>query len=86
MSDESDTGWEHQYGFSWGPIDVRRMASIKRDGGLGRVLGIYRRKGAGPVIDLEIYISPTGRSIRVFRGKDELLPAPPVAPEGENDG
>ena len=72
-----DNGYEHQYGFSWGPIDVRRLASIKRDGGLARVLGIYRGRGDDRKMELEIYVSPTGRSIRVFRGNVELLPARP---------
>ena len=75
-----DYGTEHQYGFSWGPIDVRRVASIKRGGGLGRVLGIYRGHGDDRKMELEIYVSPTGRNIRVFRGNVELVPPPPTQP------
>lgn len=61
---------ETQFGFTWGPVKVSRWASFPRGRGkLCRVIGIT---GAGGH-ELTIHVSPTGRSIRVFRkGHGEL--------------
>lgn len=54
-------------GFSWGPITITPHAVIDRGRGTYRVL----RLTSGPV-ELHIYISPTGRSVRIFRDGREL--------------
>jgi len=55
------------YGFQWGPATVERASLIRRQGGMYRVLQIT----AGGHL-LNIYISPTGRSLRVFKDGKEL--------------
>lgn len=64
-----DTGSQTQYGFQWGPADVSRSTAFEhRPGeGLSRSLRV-----STPYADLNIYISPTGRSVRVFRAGKEL--------------
>lgn len=60
---------DSHYGFEYGAVRVVRAASYK-----GMVMiGIAKRTlpDYGP-FDLTIYVSPTGRSIRVFRGDKEL--------------
>lgn len=54
---------ETQYGFTWGPAEVTRMATFRET----RVLGI--RTGRHKVA---VYVSPTGRSVRVFKDGKEL--------------
>lgn len=56
-----------EYGFQWGPATVERLAVCERGNGLYRVLQIStgRRR-------LDVYISPTGRSVRVFSDGREL--------------
>lgn len=71
MSDDGDT----RYGFKWGPVAVERMAEFPRSNGQAKVIGIYRVDGphrADMFQMLEIYVSPRGRSVRVFRGGKEL--------------
>ena len=52
------------YGFTWGPVRVERIANFKpRKDREAYVVGVN---------DLEIYVSKTGRSVRVFRGGREL--------------
>jgi hypothetical protein len=51
-----------KYGFDWGQVTVQRVTNIERSNGIYRILRVN---------DLEIYISPTGRT-RVFRKGDEL--------------
>lgn len=58
-----------QHGFTWGPMLVERWASFPRSSrGKTRVIGI--RTPGGHV--LNVYVSPTGRSVRVFRDGKEL--------------
>lgn len=52
-----------QYGFRWGQLDVVRLAEFKGT----RALSIRSDFGS-----IEVYVSPTGRSIRVWRDGDEL--------------
>jgi len=58
------------YGFKWEQVEVERLASILRKSTdinsdkIIRVRTKYR--------DLEIYVSPTGRSVRVWRDHKEL--------------
>ena len=52
------------YGFTWGPMKVERVAEYCGTRALSvEVPGQPR---------IEILVSPKGRSIRVFRGEDEL--------------
>jgi hypothetical protein len=55
----------HRYGFRWGPISVVRTATLARH----RVLTISMDGNDKP---LEIYVSNTGRSVRVFRDGKEM--------------
>lgn len=52
------------YGFDWGPVVVRRIAhfSPRKD----------RESYILCVNGLDIYVSRTGRSVRVFRDGEEL--------------
>ena len=81
MSADEDFVDETRYGFRWGPFTVERCASIERHKGEGlfRILKCYvggDREPGGPGEKrrevLEIYVSPTGRSVRVFRDGEEL--------------
>lgn len=70
-----DIDGDTQYGFKWGPVAVERLAEFPRSGGQCKVMGLYRVKGptrADMEQVLEIYVSPTGRSVRVFRNGKEL--------------
>lgn len=53
------------YGFTWGPLTVERTAIMPQGAHV-----ITVRSAAGKTID--IYVSPAGRSIRVFDGAREL--------------
>lgn len=55
------------YGFTWGPIEIERTAEILRDGGLYRVLTVKTDSK-----EITIYVSPAGRSVRVFQNGKEL--------------
>lgn len=65
----TDTGGYTDYGFTWGPATVERMAAIARGPGLYRVLSVRTDRRSQ---DLQIYISPSGSRVRVFRGGREL--------------
>lgn len=49
-----------QFGFNWGPVRVTRLATLPRGAHIVDVNGV------------EIYVSKTGRSVRVFRDGKEL--------------
>ena len=51
------------YGFTWGPAEVTRMAEIK---------GLRILRVATDQRDLQISVSLTGRSVRVWRDGKEL--------------
>lgn len=53
------------YGFTWDGIEVTRMCVLPNG---AHVLQVSTGNGK----PLEIYISPKGKAIRVFRGKWEL--------------
>lgn len=57
------------YGFEWGPIQVTRAGCIERRAGkLHRIITVET-----PYETLNIYVSPAGKSVRVFRtGKGEM--------------
>lgn len=61
MSDEVT-----QYGFTWGPVVVTRMTTLPGDRRVLRVKVGDR--------NLDIYVSRTGRSVRVFDSGRELKP------------
>lgn len=57
-----------QYGFQWGPLEVTRIAHFEpRKGRECYVLAVETEHGA-----LNVYVSKTGRSMRVFREGKEL--------------
>jgi hypothetical protein len=57
---------ETQYGFRWGVTDVIRYAEIG-DGSIAIGIEVNGKRRA------TVYVSPTGRSVRVFApGKGEL--------------
>jgi len=60
---------ETRYGFTWGPATVERVTRIERPNGTYRILRVTT---GCPSQALDIYISPTGRSVRVFRSGSEL--------------
>lgn len=57
----------YPYGFDWGPASVERATIIERPNGPYRVLTVRT-----PFQEFQLYISPTGRSVRIFRGGQEL--------------
>lgn len=54
-------------GLEWGPLTVEPVAAFDRSNGTYRVLGLRTAHR-----DLDVYVSPTGRSVRVFSGGKEL--------------
>lgn len=62
---DDDGGWT-RFGFTWGPMTVDRAAVIDRHGTY-RVLRVATATQA-----IDIYVSPAGRSVRVFKGNHEL--------------
>ena len=67
--------WEQtEFGVRWGPLEVERMTTIDKgpkNGGYTRVVRITAGERHNDK-DLEIHVSETGRSLRVFRGGKEL--------------
>jgi len=62
--------FETDYGFIWGAAEVQRMATL----GEGRVvIGVSTGTGTKRKRRLEIYVSSTGRSVRVWRDGRELV-------------
>lgn len=57
------------HGFEFGPALVEALSSIEWRPGRGEhvVVGVKT-----PFRDLNIYVSPTGRSVRVFYGHKEM--------------
>lgn len=54
-------------GFEWGPLVVERTMQIERKTGTSRVLHLTTPFGR-----YEVYVSPTGRSVRFFHDGKEL--------------
>lgn len=65
-------GFPTPFGFQWGPALVERR--MERDGRI--CLGIRTDTGR----EVHVYVSRTGRSIRVFENGQELT-APPASTE-----
>lgn len=57
-------------GFVFGPATVEARAAIERRTGEGRTVVIRITTEAGRTLD--VYVSPKGRSVRVFQGGTEL--------------
>lgn len=53
------------FGFAWGPLGVERRTTTP-DGGV--VLGLVTDAG----VDVDVYVSPAGRSVRIVT-KDERV-------------
>lgn len=58
-----------QYGFKWGPVEVARLAQF-RTGEKSETRCIRIKTDAGK--EIEVYVSRTGRSLRVFSDGKEL--------------
>lgn len=58
-----------QYGFRWGPVEVTRIGSWVRRRGRGATVVLEVKAGK---TKLDIYVSPTGRSVRVYKGNREV--------------
>lgn len=58
----------HQYGFTWGNVDVSRLMHVE---GRGREVSV-RPAGKSYSEGVTVYISEGGRSIRVFKNGREL--------------
>jgi hypothetical protein len=69
---ESVKGYPTPFGFQWGPALVERR--MERDGRI--CLGIRTDTGR----EIHVYVSRTGRSVRVFENGQELT-APPAPTE-----
>ena len=65
MTDDDRLDEANRYGFKWGPMSVVRAATFARH----RVVHITT-DGNDDV--LEVYVSNTGRSVRVFKNGTEL--------------
>lgn len=59
---------ETRYGFRWGPLKVRRTMSFRGT----HVVVIEPASESNRKNAVEVYVSKTGRSVRVFRGGKEL--------------
>lgn len=59
---------EGPYGFAWGPMSVTRVAEIRGT----VVVDITTDTGKS----ISVYVSPTGRSVRVFGNGAEWKPMP----------
>lgn len=68
MKRSGDAREAGQYGFRWGQLDVVRLIEYRGN----RALAIRTDFG-----EVEVYVSPTGRSIRVMREGVELKPQLP---------
>jgi hypothetical protein len=55
-----------EYGFAWGPLSVTRVTTLRGTA----VIDIDTDAGKR----LTVYVSPTGRSVRVFSQGQEWLP------------
>lgn len=58
------------FGFRWGQIEVTRMSSVARHNGVYRCVQVKTDHSA-----VDIYVSPTGRSIRIFKNGKEIREA-----------
>lgn len=62
-SDVPSAVTDSDYGFEWGPLTVSRLATIRGS----RVLGVEAGRNR-----VEVVVSPTGRSVRVYKNGKEL--------------
>ena len=72
MTHAPDSGEVTRFGFTWGPMSVERCMTLSRPNGEARVVSVI----AGGKT-LHVYVSPTGRSVRVFDDfRGEWKPGP----------
>ncbi len=67
---ENDHGTLTEFGFTWGPMEVSRTALLEVGDRASRVVTVKSEHGS-----VDVYVSRTGRSIRVFRDGKELKEA-----------
>ena len=70
----SDVWEQTQFGVKWGPLEVERSTAIDmgpKNGGYTRIIRVTAGERHYDK-DLEIRVSETGRSLRVFRAGKEL--------------
>lgn len=62
---------ETMFGFIWGPVEVKRLATWPTSGAsrLARSVGLTTRYHS-----VEVYVSPTGKRVRVFKNGVEMFP------------
>jgi hypothetical protein len=58
---------DHEYGFLWGPMNVSRLMTYRRGKRENSVLGVFTEHHR-----VEINVSRTGRSVRVWVDGKEL--------------
>lgn len=56
------SGTVNEYGFTWGPLEVVRAAQMP-DGSVALLIKTATQ-------EIEVYASPTGRSLRVFKHRN----------------
>lgn len=69
--DTDEQNGVNDFGFRWGQVLVERLASIHRrkdDAHSWKIIRITPDTGK----TVEVYISPTGRSIRIYKGHKEM--------------
>jgi hypothetical protein len=67
--------YNDQYGFRWGLIKVERTGAIERRKGAGKhrtLTVIIGKPGEVPYHEVDIHVSPTGRSVRIYLDHREL--------------
>jgi hypothetical protein len=70
-------GYPTPYGFKWGPALVERRMEFE-----GRVcIGVITETGRR----VDVYVSRTGRSVRVFENGQELTATPSPSPERKTE-
>ena len=68
MSNNQLPQQKESLGFIWGPMEVIPSAAFVRREGIFRVVQLTTVAGQA----LDIYVSPTGRSVRVFKKGKEM--------------
>lgn len=66
MSESNVPGEDTQYGFNWGGAVVERTMEHRG------IVVISVKGKRGKKNSIEVYVSPTGQSIRVWKGRKEL--------------
>ena len=67
---------ETQHGFEYGAATVERIMSYERGKGKGRWVVIGIKPTGDEKHSVEVYVSPKGRSVRIFCNGKELVCKP----------